>query len=285
MLRRVLTCVIAALLTVAAAAPAPATTAAEPLDYVAMGDSFSAGSGVFPLAPGSPPQCLQSARNYPHLVARAIGASLTDVTCGGATTAHFTRSQYRGVPPQLDALSAETDLVTVGIGGNDGLWFATTIALCGAAGISTLGAGNPCEKRYGERLTRIVDETVYPNVVAALGQVHAAAPNARVAIVGTPWAVPTRFIGSCYLKAPLARGDVPFVRSLQGRLNDAFRRAAEVTGSEYVDFSGVSDGHDMCQRPGVRWVEPALGGNNVVHPNALGEAGMAAQVRLALALG
>ena len=51
-----------------------------------------------------------------------------------------------------------------------------------------------------------------------------------------------------------------------------------VDQSAYVDFAAVSDGHDMCQPGGVRWVEPAFGGNNVVHPNALGEAGMAARV-------
>lgn len=281
----ILLCLVAVAASLGVGTTTPATADPEPLQYVAMGDSFSAGSGVRPLAPGAPWQCLQSARNYPHVVAGAIGASLKDVTCGGATTAHFSRSQYPGVAPQLAALSADTDLVTVGIGGNDAMLFATTIAACGAAGISTLGFGNPCERRQGQRLTRIVDEIVYPNVVAALEQVHAAAPNAVVAIVGAPWVVPEAFVPSCYLKAPLARGDVPFVRALMARANAAFEQAAAVTGSTYVDFTEVSDGHDMCQPVGVRWVEPAFGGNNVVHPNALGEAGMAAQVMEVLDLG
>lgn len=283
-----LAAVLAALALGPVAPAAPASSAGaepEPISYVAMGDSFSAGSGVRPLAPGAPRQCLQSARNYPHLVAAALGATLRDVTCGGASTVHFTRAQYRDVPPQLDALSLQTGLVTVGIGGNDGALFARTIAVCGAAGLATLGFGNPCERQQGERLTRLVDETIYPNVLAALQQVHAAAPEAQVVIVGSPWIVPAAFVRSCFKKAPLARGDVPFVRALQARANAAFERAAAETGSTYVDFSAVSDRHDMCQPRGVRWVEPAFGGNNVIHPNALGEAGMAAEVLEVLGAG
>jgi hypothetical protein len=281
-----LTCLaLAGLGPVAQAQAAPADP--EPFEYVALGDSFSAGSVVFPLAPDAPWQCGQSARNYPHLVAAATGAELTDVTCGGAQTAHLTRAQYPGVPPQLDAVTADTDLVTFGLGGNDGNFFGSTIAYCGAAGIASLGFGNPCERAQKARLERIIDEVVYPNVVAGLELVHQAAPDAVVAIVGSPWVVPEAFKGSCYLKAPLARGDVPFVRALQARANDAFERAAEVTGSVYVDFEAASDGHDMCQPASVRWVEPLLGGTNpaILHPNARGEAGMAAQVLAELGLG
>jgi len=282
----VLACLVLA--GVGPAAPAPAA-AEEPdlFEYVALGDSFSAGSVVFPLAPDAPLACGQSTRNYPHLVAAATGAELTDVTCGGAQTAHLSRAQYRGVPPQLDALTADTDLVTFGLGGNDGNFFGGTIAACGAAGIASLGFGNPCERAQRVRLERIVDEVVYPNVVAGLELVHQAAPHAVVAIVGSPWVVPESFKASCYLKAPLARGDVPFVREMQARVNDVFERAAEATGSVYVDFEAASDGHDMCQPASVRWIEPLLGGTNpaVLHPNARGEAGMAVQVLTQLGLG
>jgi lysophospholipase L1-like esterase len=283
----VLACLTTTLGMGAAAPTGAAVEEPEPFRYVAVGDSFSAGSVVLPLAPGAPWQCGQSARNYPHLVAAATGAELTDVTCGGAQTAHLTRTQYPGVAPQLDAITPDTDLVTFGLGGNDGNFFGSTIAVCGAAGIASLGFGNPCERAQKSRLERIVDEVVYPNVVAALELVHEAAPDAVVAIVGSPWVVPETFQASCYLKAPLARGDVPFVRSLQSRVNDAFERAAEETGSVYVDFEAASDGRDMCQPASVRWVEPLLGGTNpaFLHPNARGEAGMAAAVLEQLDLG
>ena len=59
---------------------------------------------------------------------------------------------------------------------------------------------------------------------------------------------------------PVAKGDVPYVRGIQATLNDAVRRAAEATGSTYVDMNAVAEGHDACQPIGVRWVEPVLQG-------------------------
>lgn len=278
MRRRLLTALTAAALSVAVALVPQAAHADDPLQYVALGDSFAAGSGPYPLAAGSVPWCLQTATNYPHVVARTIGAKLHDVSCGGATTAHFTTSQWPGVAPQADALSAGTDLVTVNIGGNDGNAFAGAIVQCGTLGVLSLGFGSPCKNTFGASLFRTVDEVVYPNVVNALREVHDRAPNADVYLTGTPWVAPTSWSASCYLKAPIARGDVPFLRDYQAHLNAAFEKAALETGTTYVDLSEVSDGHDMCQPAGVRWVEPAFGGTNVVHPNPLGMAGQAAQV-------
>ena len=85
---------------------------------------------------------------------------------------------------------------------------------------------------------------------------------------------------------PVATGDVPYLRHEQATLNDAVRRAAAATGATYVDLNTVSNGHDACQAPGVRWVEPVLGGTNpvIVHPNALGESQMAAQAMKTLHL-
>ena len=59
------------------------------------------------------------------------------------------------------------------------------------------------------------------------------------------------------------------------------RRAAAATGVTYVDMNQVSEGHDACKPLGVRWIEPVLQGTNpvIVHPNALGEAQMAAQTK------
>jgi hypothetical protein len=79
---------------------------------------------------------------------------------------------------------------------------------------------------------------------------------------------------------------VPYLRSLQRTLNDAVRRAAAATGSTYVNLNRVSDGHDACQPIGTRWVEPVAQGTNpvIVHPNALGEARMAARTMKVLDL-
>ena len=269
--------------TVAAALPSPAAT--PPLRYVALGDSYSAASGVLPPDPTAPPSCLRSTRNYPHVIAGATHAQLTDVSCGAAQTKDYAGSQYPGVAPQLDAVHADTQLVTMTIGGNDNDTFINAITRCGAAGASTLGTGSPCRDRYGSSFVDDIRTSTYPALVRALSAVRAKAPGARVAILGYPWILPER--QGCFDRMPIATGDVPYLRGIEATLNDAVRRAAAATGATYVDLSAVSEGHDACQAIGVRWVEPVLQGTNpvIVHPNALGESRMATQTMRVLGLG
>src|SRR4051812_45351578 len=106
---------------VAATAQA-AEAEAPPLVYVAMGDSYAAGSLVLPAKEVF--TCARSAVNYASLIAEQVHpAAFRDVTCGGALTTHFAQPQPGIIAgtaaPQYDALSADTTLVTVGIGGND----------------------------------------------------------------------------------------------------------------------------------------------------------------------
>ena len=257
---------------------------ATPLRYVALGDSYSAASGVLPLSPTAPPQCLQSTRNYPHVIAARIGARLTDVSCGAADTTHFRNPQYDDVPPQLEALSRRTRLVTMTIGGNDSGVFINSILKCGAAGISTAGRGSPCQDRYGSSFVRTLRTKTYPSLVKALRSVKRAAPRARVAILSYPWIMPER--GGCFPVMPVARGDVPYLRNLQRVLNNAVRRAARRTDTTFVNLNRLSDGRDACQPIGTRWVEPVLAGTNpvIVHPNARGERAMARATIRRLAL-
>jgi hypothetical protein len=273
--------VIAALGLVAA----PPASAETPLNYVALGDSYSAASGVLPPDPTAALPCLRSTRNYPHVIAAETGARLTDVTCGGAETKDFSTAQYPGVPPQLDAVGNGTGLVTMTIGGNDSGVFITAVLACGLAGVSTAGQGSPCQDRYGSSFDDTIRTTTYPALVDALSSVRAKAPDAEVAILGYPWILPAS--GGCFHKMPIASGDVPYLRDVQATLNDAVRRAAAATGATYVDFSRASEGHDACQPLGVRWIEPVLQGTNpvVVHPNAMGEAKMAARTMTVLGLG
>lgn len=56
---------------------APSSQASAPLRYVALGDSFSAASGVLPPDPTAPPQCMRSTSNYPHVIAGETGSQLT----------------------------------------------------------------------------------------------------------------------------------------------------------------------------------------------------------------
>ena len=107
---------------------APAAAPLTGKEYVALGDSFTADWGVDPVAADEPSTgCRQSTNNYPHQVAANLGLNLTDVSCAGALTTNMTQSQtsfpdgltHPAAPPQFDALTATTEIVTIGIGGND----------------------------------------------------------------------------------------------------------------------------------------------------------------------
>jgi lysophospholipase L1-like esterase len=273
---------LATALTVATGAPANA--APEPVHYVALGDSYSAGSGVWPPDPQASPLCLRITRNYPHVLAAATGANLTDVTCGAAETTHFYTSQYPGVPAQLDAVTTDADLVTLTIGGNDNGVFIGAIVACGTAGATTLGYGSPCKNIYGSYFDNQVDAKTYPAVKKALQDIHAKAPDARVAILGYPSILPAT--KGCFTKMPIAQGDVPYLNNLQGHLNSVVKRAASETGTTFVDLAAASVGRDACAPIGTRWIEPVLFGTNTVpvHPNALGEAAMADRTLAVLGL-
>ncbi|CAA9350902.1 MAG: putative secreted hydrolase [uncultured Nocardioidaceae bacterium] len=269
------------------AAPSEASEATDtrPLRYVAMGDSYSAASGVLPPDPTAPAQCLRSIRNYPHVIAARTEVRLVDVTCGGAETKNYFRSQYDGVPPQLDALTRRTRLVTMTIGGNNNDTFIGAIIKCGAAGLVAGGKGSPCEEQYGSSFADDIRTKTFPALLRALRAVHRRAPRARVAILGYPWILPERV--GCFDRLPVARGDVPYVHGIQALLNRKVRRAASRTGSSYVDLSKVSVGHDACRPIGERWIEPIIGTTNpiVVHPNALGERKMARRTMRVMKLG
>jgi lysophospholipase L1-like esterase len=94
--------------------------AAPSTDYVALGDSYSAGTGTNDYDLNA--SCQRSSLSYPALWAAQQGtASFTFAACSGATT-----SDVRG--SQLAGLDAGTDLVTITIGGNDAGFVATVLA-------------------------------------------------------------------------------------------------------------------------------------------------------------
>ncbi|GAA4681400.1 SGNH/GDSL hydrolase family protein [Gordonia humi] len=264
--------------------PGAAEAAPTPVRYVNLGDSYSAGSGVLPLAMDAPIGCAQSARNYAKIVARANGMHLTDVSCGGAATDDFFTSQQSGVRPQLDALDDDVDLVTFSIGGNDESLFSGTVMDCVIAGVGSGMRGSPCADKDAAKASKTIREITYPNLVKAMKAVRAKAPNARVAALNYPWIAPDRDAPCNGM--PIAAGDGKFTHKVQAGLNDVIARAAKETGVTIVDVAAASVGHDACKAQGVRWVEPLLSTVQFVpvHPNALGEREMAKTTAKALGL-
>ncbi|GAB2936532.1 SGNH/GDSL hydrolase family protein [Rhodococcus aerolatus] len=244
--------------------------------YVALGDSYSSAAGVLPQVPGAPAACSRSLLNYPHdIAATTQPASFTDVTCSGARTSDYFTPQTAGQPPQLDAVTKDTRLVTMTIGGNDEGVFVNSFFGC-AQLTPTDPTGNPCQRTYGSTFVDTIRNQTYPNLVNALSAVRAKAPRASVVILGYPQILPPVGSAACTAQTSIAIGDVPWLVNQQLVLNDAVRRAAAATGSRYVDTFTQSAGHDACAGP-ARWMEPLVAPVNAypVHPNAVGEAKMA----------
>ncbi|MFJ4678387.1 SGNH/GDSL hydrolase family protein [Kitasatospora sp. NPDC088783] len=277
--------------------PAPSATPATPATgpYAALGDSYTSGLRIPPQG-GSPQGCGRSGANYPSLVARQLGiADFTDVSCSGARTGDLTAAQRTDDgtnPPQLDALSTATRLVTLGIGGNDA-GFLDVLGRCAVENVrhSLTGQGDaaPCRAYYttgtgrgevqrkmtatGERLT------------AALGEIRRRAPQAEVLLVGYPALLP-QDPARCAetLGSGIAGADLGFVTEQEQQLNGMLRQRAEAAGVGFVDTYASSAGHDMCEAAGTRWIEPLAADRGLapIHPNAQGQQGMAAAVLAAL---
>jgi lysophospholipase L1-like esterase len=236
--------------------------------YVALGDSFTAGPFI-PHRQGTPIACLRSDHNYPSLVARLLQpGAFTDVSCSAATTDDMTRAQpvlFGHNIPQLDAVTRETTLVTIGIGGND-IGYSRIVLSCATLSL-TSPHGAPCTRYYGASLDQRIAATA-PKIAALLRAVHARAPRARVLLVGYPRMLPART--GCWPTVPAASGDVPFLDGFERHLNTMLAEQARLGGADFVDAYTTAQRHDMCAAD--RWVEGILVTSPAapVHPNAKG---------------
>ncbi|WP_121255583.1 SGNH/GDSL hydrolase family protein [Nocardioides ferulae] len=291
-----------------ATAPASSAAAKEAPDrpryreYVALGDSWTAGvvlvnADGLPDTRHAPIDCGQSLRSYPKLVAAELGVKrFRDASCGSATTDDFAAPQTElpigGTnPPQFDRLTRRTDLVTVGIGGND-----AGISSAGMDCLNLLPVENPisdtgpglplggCKAKYTaggvDQLSVQIAESE-PKVVRALKAIHRISPRARVLLVNYLAAVPDH---ACYPRVPATDEDMAYIAAKFRELNAMLRRAARKGGAELVDTYRPTIGHDLCQGPTVRYAEvlglsvndPAVG--IPAHPNAAGARAQAAIV-------
>lgn len=265
---------------------ASASATVEPPKLVAMGDSWAAASQVNPADPNQPALCLRSAVNPGRLMAQRYGLAITDVTCGAAKTKDFAGQQYPWTPPQLNALTADTDYVTLNIGGNDNDTFVTALLGCVSAAPLTAYQGAPCKTIYGSKFVNEIRTKTYPQVRATLAAIHQRAPKAKVAIRGYQPSLPAVATPACQAKTLIAKGDFAYLNDIQATLNSVIRQAAADTGSIYVDMPAVSAGHDSCAGDQA-WVSAFSGSDNLVpvHPTGLGSRAMADETAKALGLG
>jgi lysophospholipase L1-like esterase len=228
----------AALASVLALLLAPAATAQDkPGPFaggrmVGLGSSFAAGSGFGPLKPDTPQRCGRSIDNYATLVAEQLRMLLVDVSCGGATTAHVL-GPWNELPPQIEAVTPDTALVTITVGGNDIGYVGYLIAesckvrgpiLLGAAGTTCPEVPVPGEEAYF---------TLENNLLAIAAEVRRRAPNAKLVFVQYLAMVPAFACDEVPLSPDAARN----ARAIAERLAQVTERAARQAGTSVVDLT------------------------------------------------
>ncbi|MFI8569681.1 SGNH/GDSL hydrolase family protein [Rhodococcus sp. NPDC078407] len=282
-------CVLAAC-TPESSAPAPSaseSSGSDPvpvLDYVALGDSAASGPRI-PEQVGAP-GCQRSDSNYPHVLAAQLEVgSFVDVTCSGAVTADIVstpQSTSSGeVPVQVDALSADTDLVTVTIGGNDIGLVSTAV---GCLTFTESSATNVCKDRLTaggvDTVAAAIAENA-PNWGAMLDAVAERSPDARILVVGYGTYLPD---GGCFPTQPMLPEDADYIQDSITAMNVALKAQADEHGAEFVDTEALSVGHDVCVAPDQRYFEGVFPQNPAapLHPTAAGMAAIGDAVAAAV---
>lgn len=123
------------------ALPILSTTATQ-LQYASLGSSYAAGPGL--------------KTNYPHLIATALSANLTDLSVSGSVLKDIS-SQIAGIP-------SNTNIVTLTSGGNDLNY------------VAGLGA-------HVAPVQTVTESELTTRFTTALDSIHTKAPNATVYVV------------------------------------------------------------------------------------------------------
>ncbi|HET7415119.1 MAG TPA: SGNH/GDSL hydrolase family protein [Arthrobacter sp.] len=221
----------------------------EPLEYVALGDSYSAGAG----AGQAGKECGVSPFGFPARLDRNKKVELTaNPSCGGATTADLFPGGGR--PAQVLSLDLDTDLVTVVIGGND-IGFANIVASC-----SVKPGSSKCDAAVREAIRGVTME-LPAKLATTFGAIRTAAPDAHVVVMGYPRLLSPHFGQS----ESASEGAVALNNGVE-LLNAALESAAESAGFQYLDVTGEFRNHGVgAPQP---WIHPS--GPATFHPTAEG---------------
>ncbi|WP_119732215.1 SGNH/GDSL hydrolase family protein [Thermomonospora amylolytica] len=242
-LSRVVSVALGALATAALTVFPSGFSQAAVAEYVAMGDSYASGTGAGNYTDVA---CTRSANAYPALWAAANRpGAFKFVACGGAQIPDVRSGQ-------LSALTANTGLVSISIGGNDS-GFASTMLRCKY--LTTTSCQRAVEDARG-----YVEGQLPSDLASLYGEIRSRAPRAKVVVLGYPYLYETG--GYCSEMNATKR---QILKDGADTLNNVIAAAARNAGFAFADARPAFAGHSICAAQ--EWIDP---GN--VHPNAAGHA-------------
>ncbi|AWB83174.1 SGNH/GDSL hydrolase family protein [Corynebacterium liangguodongii] len=278
--------------------------------YVALGDSFAAVGSVSQFEWNDRPLCIRSKDNYPRQLAGRLGLSgpdqFLDATCAWARTQDYWGPQHTPVPfanpqTQADAVTPDTDLVTLTFGGNPSAMFLTAACVGAYTGLHSRPNAVDASSSYPPQVWRALydakrqadslglgcasgapaiakaNENFYWEYLDIVRDVKRRAPHAEVRVVGYYDIIgdPNKL---CLSTGGMGVEDVHFIKDYIAGLNDVARRVAADAGAVYVDSPTETNG--ICadtQRegtaPGILGVGPLEGDDAIpFHPTKFGQA-------------
>lgn len=246
---------------------AAATTGLQRGDlYVALGSSIASGYGISVQS-----ACGRSSRDYPQLVAAKFGLKLVDVTCGAAVIPNVVDTKQGTNPPQIDAVTADTKLITISVGGND-IGFNGTALACGDP--ATVCTTPP---QLDAQLAALPGQ-----LQSMVADLRAKAPSARIVFVTYPREMP---VTNCPALS-LDDSELTMLRSMGEKLEATFVKVFAKSDVALVDPYVVPGDHTVCAAASARWTNGytvPTGEGFAYHPTALGHQEMATLVEQALA--
>jgi hypothetical protein len=240
----------AASLAAAAITASTSPAYASSTSYVALGDSYSSGTGTGSYdLDGS---CQRSSKAYPALWASSHApASFTFVACSGAKTGDV-------LSKQISALTSSTTLASITIGGNDA-GFASVMQTC------VLGSDSSCQTAVNNA-ENYARTTLPGNLSNLFATMRSKAPSAKFVVLDYPHLYITNdtfCIGMSHTKhvALNQAADV---------LDGVIQAATANAGFTFSDVRGQFTGHELCS--GDNWLHSVDLGDisDSYHPTAVG---------------
>jgi hypothetical protein len=232
-----------------AATATPAQAAAP--SYVALGDSYSSGTGTRSYI-NDGTSCLRSTYAYPSLLAAQRGYALNFRACSGANISDVTNTQ-------LSALGAGTSFVTISVGGNDA-GFADVLTECAFPGWASdcNGAINGAQS--------YINNTLPGRLGTLYSSIRSRASAATVVVVGYP----RIFMGEdCNAGTWFSSTEQTRLNQTADLLNSKLSAAAAARGFRFANPTSRFIGHAVCDD--VEWLNGlSYPVRESYHPNRLG---------------
>ncbi len=235
--------------------------------YVALGSSIASGFGISE----QKSVCGRSSRNYAQLIAARYGLKLVDVSCGAAVIPNIVDTKQGDNPPQIDAVTADTKLITISVGGNDIVFNGTALSCGNPATHCTAPAG------LDAKLAALPGQ-----LQTMVNKLRAKAPSARIVFVTYPREMPTT---NCAAMS-LTDDELAMLRAMGDKLEATFVTVFTHSDVVLVDPYTAPGDHTACAPASARWTNGyavPTGEGFAYHPTVLGHQTMAALVEKALA--